>query len=318
VTDPDCSVVVCTRHRPAALARCLAALRQDHPSYEVLVVDNSSGDPETVRVAREAGAHYVVEPVPGLSGARNAGARAARGSIVAFVDDDAVAEPDWLRHHAQALADPAVAASTGRILSSPADSPAARAYTAIHAEDLGDAPVRFDRTTDGWFARAHFGGVGGGANMALRRALFDGWGFREGLGVGGRGLPGSEEHYAFFELLRDGHAIAYEPAAVVHHPAPATTALVERRMRAILRTAAAYLVMLLIEQPDCRRGALRYLFEAMPGQRRGWRAAAAPVAPVAAQLRRGERLRSALTGPAVYVRCRRRNGGRLTPPRGRY
>lgn len=314
MSDPQCTVVICTRRRPAKLARCLAALDLDHPSYELLVVDNSAGDRDTRRLAAEAGARYLVEPRSGLSRARNAGARAARGAIVAFIDDDAVPEPDWLRRHAEALADPSLAASTGRILAAPAGSPAARAYAATGGEDLGELPFRLDRGSDGWLERANFGGAGVGTNMALRRELFDGWGFREGLGPVG-GLPG-EEHYAFFELLRDGHAIAYEPRAVVHHDAPATVELVERRMQAILRGGTAYLLMLLVEQPGCRRPALRYVLQALRGRRRGWRAA--PDMPQAhdahGHVDRGQRVRAALGGLLLYVRCRRRNGGRLTPP----
>jgi glycosyltransferase involved in cell wall biosynthesis len=308
VSDPECTVVVCTRQRPAALARCLAALDLDHPSYEVLVVDNSAGDPDARRLAADAGARYVVIQAPGLSRARNAGARAARGAIVAFIDDDAVPERDWLRRHADALADRSLAASTGRILAAPAGSPAARAYAATGGEDLGEAPSRLDRGSEGWFERANFGGAGVGANMALRRELFDGWGFREGLGPVG-GLPG-EEHYAFFELVRDGHAIGYEPAAVVHHDAPATVELVERRMAGILRGAVAYLLMLLVEQPRWRRAALRYMLQSLRGRRRGWRAA--PTAQP--NVDRGRQVRAALGGLLLYVRCRRRHGGRLTPP----
>ena len=75
---PGCSVIVCTRYRPDPLARCLASLAtMDGPDPEVIVVDNTQGDPETERVTTRAGARYVVETRVGLSRARNAGIDAA-------------------------------------------------------------------------------------------------------------------------------------------------------------------------------------------------------------------------------------------------
>ena len=114
---PGCSVIVCTRHRPDPLGRCLASLAAlDGPDPEVIVVDNTQGDPETERVANRAGARYVVETRVGLSRARNAGIDAATGDLIAFLDDDAVADPAWLSRHSEVLADDSLMASTGRIL----------------------------------------------------------------------------------------------------------------------------------------------------------------------------------------------------------
>src|SRR4029450_5888992 len=111
------SVIVCTRYRANSLARCLASLgAMDASPDEVVVVDNTVGDPDCERVVAEAGARYLLEPRGGLSRARNAGALAAEAEIVALIDDDAVAEPGWLAGHEDALADRAVSATTGRIL----------------------------------------------------------------------------------------------------------------------------------------------------------------------------------------------------------
>jgi glycosyltransferase involved in cell wall biosynthesis len=271
MTTPLCSVVVCTRHRPELLARCLAALAVlDHPSYELLVVDNTAGERKVEQLALAFGAGYLCEPEEGLSRARNAGARAAQGAIVAYIDDDAVAEPTWLGQHAAALEAPGVAATTGRILPTSLDAEASRVYAAAGGEDLGEVAFRVDSTTPEWFEMANFGGVGIGCNMAFRRELFAaGWGFRESLGPGA-GIPG-EEHYAFFSLVRSGHAIAYLPDAIVHHDYPATIAAFRSRRFWILRGAAAYMLMLLVEEPQFRRDTLRYMWEAVRGSPRAWR-----------------------------------------------
>lgn len=96
-TGPTVTIVVCTRNRPEALRCCLEAIaRLTPPADEVLVVDNSQGDAETERVARELAARYVVERRAGLSRARNRGLAESRTEIVAFVDDDAIPSEDWL------------------------------------------------------------------------------------------------------------------------------------------------------------------------------------------------------------------------------
>jgi cellulose synthase/poly-beta-1,6-N-acetylglucosamine synthase-like glycosyltransferase len=275
VTDPVCSVVVCTRHRAELLARCLVSLTKlDHPSYELIVVDNTPGDREVERLAAESGARYVRESRVGLSRARNTGGRAAEGMIVAFIDDDAVADPSWLRRHAAALEDPSLVATTGRILPVSLDTEAARTYAAAGGEDIGEHAFRVDRSTQDWFEIANFGGLGLGPNMAFRRELFEaGWGFRESLGLGA-GILG-EEHYAFFMIIRAGHAMAYVPEAIVRHDYPTTMNALRRRQFRILRGSAAYMLMLLVEEPEFRRTILRYMWEAAHGTRRAWRRSAA-------------------------------------------
>ena len=305
MTKPSCSVVICTRHREALLARCLDSLtRLDHPSYELIVVDNTAGEQEVARLAAVVGARYVVEKRVGLSRARNTGGRAARGEIVAYVDDDAVADRAWLGEHAAALEDRGLTATTGRVLPISLDAPAARSYAAAGGEDLGDVPFRVDRRTPEWFEMANFGGVGIGPNMAFRRSLFDaGWGFRESLGPTS-GIPG-EEHYAFFTLIRSGRAIAYLPSAIVHHAYPATIAALRRRRFRILQGAAAYMAMLLVEEPEFRQETLRYVWNGMRGERRAWRSDVADKRFAT----RSELVAAACAGLALYLRTVLSNRG---------
>lgn len=69
--------------------------------FEIIVVDNNDDPARAAEFgARYAGIdclRYIHEPVPGLSTARNAGAQMARGAILAYLDDDAIAPPNWLR-----------------------------------------------------------------------------------------------------------------------------------------------------------------------------------------------------------------------------
>jgi len=91
------TVVICTRRRPALLARCLEAVaRLDPAPSQVIVVDNSAGDEDTKKIALKFGARYLVEPKAGLSRARKRGLAESETEAVAFLDDDAVPETNWL------------------------------------------------------------------------------------------------------------------------------------------------------------------------------------------------------------------------------
>lgn len=112
MTLPRASIIVVSRHRAAALVRCLLALQQqDHPQIEVIVV----ADPAGITAARDTGmALKLVEfDEANISAARNLGIAQAAADVVAFIDDDAVAEPTWASRLCAAFADPKVIAATG-------------------------------------------------------------------------------------------------------------------------------------------------------------------------------------------------------------
>jgi len=302
---PDCSVIVCTRYREALLGRCLESLAKlDYPSYEVLVVDNTPGDPATRRLTSDTGTRYVRDARTGLSRARNTGASAANGELLAFIDDDAIAEPGWLAAHAAVLADPSLAASTGRVL--PISKPA-NGEGDSRMLDLGETPFRIDRDTSSWFEIANFGGLGFGGNMVFRRELFEaGFHFRESLGAGSL-LGWGEEAYAFFTLIRRGHRIAYVPEAVVRHGDPETTAGSAAKRTAERRFSAAYVFMLFVEEPGFRRRTGRYIAQAFRRQQPPWRR----YRPQTPALRR-RMLRAAFSGPLLYLSNRLRSPTRPT------
>ena len=98
---PQLSIVVCTHNQAAYLRKALASLLRQNlaeDAYEILVIDNGSvdGSKETLRYYEGANnLRYFSDPVPGLSRARNTGWQNARGKYVAYIDDDALATPDW-------------------------------------------------------------------------------------------------------------------------------------------------------------------------------------------------------------------------------
>ena len=169
---PSASVIVCTRDRLSFLRTCLASLQHQLvglPTFEVVVVDNGSTDGTALFLAAWASAdpsrHVVVEePSVGLSRARNRGIAMARGCIVLFLDDDAMAPQGWVAAHVLSYRRrPEVDAVGGPIvLAWPAGRPAWVTQRLEHwfsALDLGDEPRPFP-TRHGPY----------GTNMSIRRS----------------------------------------------------------------------------------------------------------------------------------------------------
>ena len=95
---PRVSVAVCTFNGARTLERCLAEVeRLDYPDFEVIVVDDGSTD-ATAEIAAHHDCTLISTTNQGLASARNTALRAATGDIVAYLDDDAHPDPDWLRH----------------------------------------------------------------------------------------------------------------------------------------------------------------------------------------------------------------------------
>ncbi len=212
------SVVICTRDRPGELRRCLSSLpSQTLAPLEVIVVDNASATGETKAVALEAGVIYVREDRPGLDYARNTGAAAARGDIVAYTDDDVLLHPSWLENMAAAFDAPSVGAVTGLVLPAELATPAQ-----LHFEtywSFGRGYERKDFTPEAFTALRNAypaWEIGAGASMAFRREVFAAvGGFDERLDVGRAGCSGDSEFW--YRLLAGGHVCRYEPTSVAFH-----------------------------------------------------------------------------------------------------
>jgi GT2 family glycosyltransferase len=188
------------------------------------VVDNAPSDADTRRLVarRYPRFRYVEEPRPGLDWARNRAVLESRGEIVAFTDDDVSVDRGWVRALAtRFLCEPEAAAITGLVVPDEIDVPAQSLF-----EDYGGFGRGFRRryfqvdAAGGESAAGRHGGAGKfgtGANMAFRRSLFESaGGFDPALDVGTPANGGGDLEM-FYRVLKAGHLLVYEPAAIVRH-----------------------------------------------------------------------------------------------------
>ncbi|MEC4984003.1 MAG: glycosyltransferase [Oscillatoria sp. PMC 1068.18] len=219
MTQLPISAVICTHNREEYLGAAIdSLLAQDFAEYEVIVVDNASSDrTRAVVEARLADPKlkYVYEPVTGLSVARNTGAKAASGEIIAYLDDDAVATPSWL----SALIAPyqqnerlAIAGGKVTLILPPGATYPQWLSTelagCLGAYDLGNELVYI--TNPGLTPR--------GLNYSIRRTFLEQvGGFDINLGRVGKNLLSNEEVYMTELALKQNWQVAYLPKALVAH-----------------------------------------------------------------------------------------------------
>jgi len=220
----DITVIICTYNRcqslEAAIASVLASTIPASIHWEVLVVDNNSTDAtrlvvEDMAQRCDGRVRYLFEPRQGLSCARNAGIREARGEIVAFTDDDVMVEPGWLQNLTASLGSGQWAGAGGPIVAQWTGSPPA--WLPLH-DQYGVAPLAmFDPHLEaGPLDESPFG-----ANMAFRKEMFKKYGeFRADLGRCGAKMLSNEDTEFGERLLRGGERLRFEPAAAVRHSVP--------------------------------------------------------------------------------------------------
>ncbi|MGW0832865.1 glycosyltransferase family 2 protein [Streptomyces prunicolor] len=228
MSSPDISVVICvyTEDRWEDILAAVSSVRaQSRPALEtLLVVDHNPAlldrltreykdveETGEVRVLANAGPR-------GLSAGRNTGIAVSRGEVIAFLDDDAVAEREWLRYFAEAYTDPKVMAVGGRTMP-------------IWAS--GRRPAWFPEEFD-WVVGCTYKGLPPGrvqvrnvlgGNASFRRTAFDAaGGFATGIGRDGDKRPlGGEETELCIRLTRarPDAVLLIDDRAVIHHRVPA-------------------------------------------------------------------------------------------------
>lgn len=225
---PLLTVVVCTYNRVALLTRCLDALLAQTAApgdYEILVINNNSRDGTGLLLeqrrlqlqglpqSQRPRLRHLFETRQGLSVARNTALEASASPWIAYLDDDAIAGPDWVSHACRDL--PPLAADVA-VVGGPIEPILAAPLPDwlpdwlepfLTIIDLGDQPRLSDQ--ESLFA---------GANVIFRReALRQLGGFSPRLGRTGTNLASNEEVYLWQLLRRHGWRCAYLPSLPVRH-----------------------------------------------------------------------------------------------------
>jgi glucosyl-dolichyl phosphate glucuronosyltransferase len=215
------TVLVCTYNRCRRLENTIKSIADQaiSPSvgWEILIVDNNSTD-ETSQVVEDLQRRYperircIFEREKGVSHARNAGIREARGEILAFIDDDETAHPDWLLNLTKSLHNGEWCGAGGRVLPPPFSPPPWMSPESSFS--CGPLAIFNPRQEAGNLNEPPFG-----ANMAFRREVFDRFGgFRTDLGrVGGKMISNEDTEFGR-RLLAAGLQVRYEPSAITYHP----------------------------------------------------------------------------------------------------
>ncbi len=218
-TNQNISVVICayTEDRWEALVTAVASIQQQsHPPLETIVVIDHNPDLLQRVQAHIPGVTAVANrEARGLSGARNSGIAVAQGAIIAFMDEDAAADPDWLARLQAHYASPGVMGVGGAI--EPQWEHGRPAWF----------PVEFD-----WVVGCTYRGMPEtavpvrnliGCNMSLRREVFkDAGGFRSGIGrIGTRPVGCEETELCIRASQQRQQHFLYDPQARVRHQVPA-------------------------------------------------------------------------------------------------
>jgi glycosyltransferase involved in cell wall biosynthesis len=217
------SIAICTYNRAELLNRVLDSLTgqiASNDEAEILIVDNGSTDHTRQlvdqRQRQDGRIRYIVESEAGIAHARNRALREARGEYLAFIDDDAWAQPHWLQNllapihsitpQPECVVGPVSLVWEGKRPDWFPD----RFETLLCRYEMGDVP-RF-LGPDGYLLTTN--------SLFHRATLLALGGMRTDLGHKRKSLLGGEDNDIFKRMLANGHRVYYQPTARVNHPVP--------------------------------------------------------------------------------------------------
>ena len=218
------SIIVCTLHSKN-LKDCLKSLKkQTFKDFEILVV---TPNPNVKKISEEFGARFILSQLAGVSYQRNLGIRYARGEIICFIDDDAVADERWLEFLVKNFKEK-VGCVGGKIK--------------LWFE--GEINKELKKIDEGLFKRFLGGTTLGnkkielkepllwGSNLAVKKEIFEKVGFFDEL-IGKKGEIElyNEEIELQERILRKGYKLIYEPKAIVWHKVPTKKLNLEHFLR---------------------------------------------------------------------------------------
>ena len=216
------SIIICSYNRASYIREALSALyNQTDPleQFEVFVVDNNSTDetPEVFKAWRakhpNGQFNYITETSQGASYARNTGAKLAKGEWLCFIDDDAIAFPDFVENIiTHTKSHPNVVGFGGKIIPKyiPSEPKWMSYYVSSMVGNFDYAPTATPFENGKYPLES---------NMIVRKDVYDTiGGFNTALpGVVGTLRIGGEGKELFYKIMSLGHTIYYDPSIIVHH-----------------------------------------------------------------------------------------------------
>ncbi len=263
---PFISVVICTHERPEMLAGCLESVFQlEYPDYEVIVVDNAPKTSATRTVVENIARRfpklcYVLEPNQGQCWARNTGAKAAKGEIIAFTDDDVIVDAHWLTGVLQGFATSEnVGAVNGLTIPAELDTEEQAWFEQSGGFNKGYEKKIYDLDhykPDRAFYPLSAGIFGTGANLAIKKSALDKAGyFDPALGAGTITTCG-DDLAMYVQLLLAGYQLVYEPSAFLQHIHRREYAALQKQIYNYGVGFTAFLTKTLLDHPSLIPGFL--------------------------------------------------------------
>lgn len=216
--NPEISVAVCTYNRADILPKCLESLADqtaDSELFEVLIIDNNSTD-DTKKIAldfceKHNNFKYIFEKKQGLSQARNRAIEEAQGGYLAYIDDDAIADKEWLKKIVSVIHNNKdIAAFGGPIY--PWYNKEKPKWFKDEFATLSYGEQHFQLTEQS----CPFGL--NGSNMIFKKEILNKYnGFSAEYGMNGDKTAFGEESFLFNKMLKNKENIQYFPEIFVHH-----------------------------------------------------------------------------------------------------
>lgn len=263
---PFISVVICTHERPGMLANCLESVfKLEYPDYEVIVVDNAPKTNETCTVVasmakRFPNLRYVVEPNQGQCWARNTGAKASTGEIIAFTDDDVIVDSHWLSGVLRGFATSEnVGAVNGLTIPAELETEEQTWFEQSGGFNKGYEKKIYDMAKhkpERAFYPLSAGLFGTGANLSIKKSALEKVGyFDPALGAGTVTTCG-DDLAMYVQLLLSDFQLVYEPSAFLQHIHRRDYAALQKQIYNYGVGFTAFLTKTLLDHPGLLPGFL--------------------------------------------------------------
>lgn len=239
ISEVTLTIVVCTYNRAELLRYCLQSLvdqNNDTPPFNVIVVDNNSTD-NTADVSQEfvqsLKLTLLTETNVGLSYARNLGLKSSGSTWVAYLDDDAIARPNWVKEIFKTVEKGTFKAFGGVYLPW-------YLYGKVpwFLDDYGSNKRFFPK--DGTYELSGIQFISGGNAAYQRDILLDSGGFPTDLGMRGNELMYGEEIVAQKAIKERGHSIGVNTNMIIDHLVPLSKQTVQFQLQSASKKGDVY------------------------------------------------------------------------------